>query len=1054
MKKLQLYLLLAMSLLVFGCSCGCDTIDTSIPTGYTTATSTVTVFADGCSASDGSVDNNGIPTGSCDGVNQYVNRGRWVKSPNTGVSPGSTLSINVEGSIYYCSTGYDNKNPSPNFIVTPGHSKTTSFVDNSQMAVSPGQIIVLTVAETSLDPGITLTNSCNAVNTCTTTSTTPNEGGVDSSQNVCITTAQCDSQGNNCGAASNSQCTITDPHYPCTYGSPACIASSSTSYTTTETCTTTTVTIVGFLHKTKKICTTTAQCDSQGNNCGSFSDQTCSSSTTSCGFICPGGSISSNCTYTQNGTTITTTPNPSGVDSYKTVCTNVAQCGSDVSSCGTPSTSNCTITDSNYPCTLGPAACISTSNTNCSLSTCNVPTNTCATYSGLTAGTCAGKQGFGLSIYVGNTEIVTLDRLNQPNAAYYPYAQHRDPYLFAYLDPNIRSSFFTDTAANHNFNMDFSNYGQGQYMFMVPDGVSGILGFAIAQGQSASRPTGQYTLQVMSTAPACFVNQAQAFNQPDQRGALQVLISGTNPNDVDNVLANFDSLNGGNEISVYYPELNQYIASIAGVTISNNSSALSALVTPSAPSLSPMIQSAPGYVGITDSSGDIWYKVRDDYYHDNVGEYEVITTVTTKVVGPASQFLNELITPITTALSTASQGLYQNFTYAHYLHIVKLCLLLYIIIYGAEFALGLTTISSHDILFRILKIAVIVELFQPDSWSFFNKYLFQLFISGRDWLIAAVTGDPTTNKIGIFGFVDDIFNVFFSPGTWIKIAALFPYGIGVLFLIVIIGVMVLYLVTLARVIISYLLIVVGISILIALAPIFLVLLLFKHTKKYFDNWIKHLVDYALQPVIMFAALFIMNIIFMEIWNSAMDFTVCFGKVIDVYFPLKSWTNGFLPNVQLGCIQSYITTAVPNFLTMLVQLMSLVIMTLAIQGMIGHIPQVTSAITGAATAGSIAKTGDGIFKQGMDFAQSTIKTVAKEGKKMANRVSNTLRGNKSPSGAIAKMAMKPAETQQNQPKPSGKNAPAAGGINSPKQAISIARTALKEGPETKDSGGKK
>ncbi len=309
---------------------------------------------------------------------------------------------------------------------------------------------------------------------------------------------------------------------------------------------------------------------------------------------------------------------------------------------------------------------------------------------------------------------------------------------------------------------------------------------------------------------------------------------------------------------------------------------------------------------------------------------------------------------------------------------------------------------------------MVVELFQQDSWSFFNKYLFQLFISGRDWLIAAVTGDTSTNKIGVFGFIDDIFNVFFSSGTWIKIVSLMPYGVGVVFLLIIIAIMIIYLVTLSRVIVAYLLIIVGISVLTALAPIFIVLLLFKRTKKYFDNWIKHLVDYALQPVVMFATLFVMNVIFMEFWNNAMDFTVCFGKIIDVYFPLQSWTSGFLPNVQLGCIQSYIPVTTPNFFTMFVQLVSLSVMAIAILGMIGHVPSITSAITGSNTAGSIAKTADGMAKKGMDFAQSTIKTTAIEGKKLANRVSNALRGGGNSSPETASIATKPEGGQEKRP----------------------------------------
>ena len=145
MLNIRFYLLGIIFFLISACSCSCQYTVPALDLNYTTAQSQVTVFADGCGAADGSVTSSGMTSLVCGTPNttNYQNRGRWVKLPTINAPPNSTLNINVYGSVYYCSTGYDNKNPSPNFNVFPAKAKTTLFADGSEMVVTPGEIIVL-----------------------------------------------------------------------------------------------------------------------------------------------------------------------------------------------------------------------------------------------------------------------------------------------------------------------------------------------------------------------------------------------------------------------------------------------------------------------------------------------------------------------------------------------------------------------------------------------------------------------------------------------------------------------------------------------------------------------------------------------------------------------------------------------------------------------------------------------------------------------------------------------------------------------------------------------
>jgi hypothetical protein len=280
------------------------------------------------------------------------------------------------------------------------------------------------------------------------------------------------------------------------------------------------------------------------------------------------------------------------------------------------------------------------------------------------------------------------------------------------------------------YNVSLTNQGGGNYAFMAPE--NGVLGFSILNGYGNKNGNGQYTLQVITTPLACYVEQSQASKQPGYRGALEMLITATNPNDTDNAISAFNALNGGNEIQTYYPQLNKYIASIANIQITSNASALSSLVV--SPKLSPVVILQPSYSFYGGQSGDIWLKVRDDYYSDNVGQYYVTANVVTKTPGVVSTFLNDLITPITTTIYSLSKQIYTSFTATRFLNIVRLCLLIYMMVYGAEFALGLTTISSYDLIIRIFKLAAVIELFNPSSFEFFSRYFFNIFISGSNSL--------------------------------------------------------------------------------------------------------------------------------------------------------------------------------------------------------------------------------------------------------------------------------------------------------------------------------
>lgn len=618
-------------------------------------------------------------------------------------------------------------------------------------------------------------------------------------------------------------------------------------------------------------------------------------------------------------------------------------------------------------------------------------TDICAdtNYDGFVAETCRATRGFALTIYVDDKEVVTLDNKNSSDSTY-TAATSRYPDMFK---PLISTRYYDEVTqawvsttydgALDNFDdwvfekygaESISSIGPGKYVFKVPDGVNGVLGFSLAKEAgvlsdgTAGKGDGYYTISVLSAHPGCHVRDS-VVSDTGSRGAMQVLVTepGLNPNIEDTTTEFPDNTT---TISKYYPELLKFISQNAGITIESDAEVLGDLVAYSEYEQTLILIDSQEYSGRAPGTGDLWLKMRDDYYHDNVGQYQVDVEVTTKKQTLVSDFLADITNPVVDSLNATTKIIYDSFsTSSNWLNIMQMSLFLYIVLYGAGFILGITQTSANDMVIRAIKIGVITVLFEPNSWDFFNTYFFKLFTDGKDYLIAAVTGDTSSDLSGVFGFIDDMFYTFFSEYTWEKLAALTPYLIGIVYIFIFLTTMVLYTVAMAQVFIVYLLTIVGISLLLSIAPIFMVAMLFERTRTIFLNWVKYLADYAIQPVILFATLYVMNEIFMTFWNNALDINIRYGGVWELdFFGVDGWTYGVIPSFSFGCVQFYYIDGGLNAYEMFVNVLMLYIFVYTIQAIFAHIPQLTEHLMSTSTASSTANTAGKIMQKAVNLAQ--------------------------------------------------------------------------------------
>ncbi|AFC74341.1 trbL/VirB6 plasmid conjugal transfer family protein [Rickettsia parkeri str. Tate's Hell] len=213
---------------------------------------------------------------------------------------------------------------------------------------------------------------------------------------------------------------------------------------------------------------------------------------------------------------------------------------------------------------------------------------------------------------------------------------------------------------------------------------------------------------------------------------------------------------------------------------------------------------------------------------------------------------NGAIKPITDQFRTFSQNFYIKLVKNSAVqNLVKTALTLYVTIFGLMFVTGALKLTAVEVITRICKIAIVAFLIREESWSFFNTYFFSAFTDGIDFFVTNVVG-ATSSRSNIFGFIDPIFDKYTNGRIWgLLFIELLQIHNGLAFIAIItIYSLITYFRAILEVIIGYVIAFIGVTVMISLAPFFIILMLFEKTKSLFDNWISTLLSYVVQPTIL------------------------------------------------------------------------------------------------------------------------------------------------------------------------------------------------------------
>lgn len=323
---------------------------------------------------------------------------------------------------------------------------------------------------------------------------------------------------------------------------------------------------------------------------------------------------------------------------------------------------------------------------------------------------------------------------------------------------------------------------------------------------------------------------------------------------------------------------------------------------------------------LKDKTGTIYYGIRDhgcDY--KNEGQFSINLTTKEPPTRTFSAIYNFFDEKVKTAFFGSSykdpnaihsdtspvKSLYESFIKSSRTNTIRSTiislLVLYIILYTLYYFFGLTHISIYEFLIICVKIGVITQLLQDNSWNFFYNNAFSIFINTPKQLIEIANFRGTTSNV--FEFLDLPLNRFLSSHSVLLIVSLIfsgPLGI-VSFCLVIWGLITVSL-SIFNALFSFITSIAIVALLLSLIPIFIICLLFAYTRQMFHNWVKNLARFAIHPVVLLIFISLISQVMDYIIYSVFDFEVCSTCILSIYLKIFNpcifygYASKYTPNI--------------------------------------------------------------------------------------------------------------------------------------------------------------
>ncbi len=231
--------------------------------------------------------------------------------------------------------------------------------------------------------------------------------------------------------------------------------------------------------------------------------------------------------------------------------------------------------------------------------------------------------------------------------------------------------------------------------------------------------------------------------------------------------------------------------------------------------------------------------------------------------------------------------------------VLGMALVIYVILFGIQVSLGAIQFAGREVISRFLKIALIWAFATNASYGIGVAYNFftDSINNGISWMLKAVVSPQQQwsawDEFAAFRYMDQLIYTKIT-GPFTAENAKMTAFIGMLSFMVppLFGLFVYFFIKsitiLLRALIVYLLSISAIAFLITLSPLFLSLALFKSTFRFFEDWLRYIISFTLQIILIFGGI----ALWLMVIGQLGDFFGDLGKLIK---PLQGELYSMGPN---------------------------------------------------------------------------------------------------------------------------------------------------------------
>lgn len=257
---------------------------------------------------------------------------------------------------------------------------------------------------------------------------------------------------------------------------------------------------------------------------------------------------------------------------------------------------------------------------------------------------------------------------------------------------------------------------------------------------------------------------------------------------------------------------------------------------------------------------------------------------------------------------------------------VRAVIALSIVLMALGYIAGVNQMGQKEIVIYVLKLSVVLAVISDTSWEFFYNHLYIIFVEGIDELIKvfasplssaltdargigdgeAVAGGLSQTSTATFEFLDETLGRFWTAETWAKMSGILTmFPMGLIYFTALLAGIIMYMMVIIKAVLIYVMALIMIGLLLFLGPVIIIFILFSRTQEIFMGWVKYLMNFAIQPILVFAVLSIFNVFVYNSFYLVLSYDVCWRCAFFVDLPISEiWDNKITGDFDRFCLISF------------------------------------------------------------------------------------------------------------------------------------------------------